>query len=96
MAGAILAFDDKVRPRESVVDVAFIDVMSLERRVEASGSKIGVVRPVVDPHVGGGERLAVVVGEQQDRLGDVPHARSARKGWSSSISATTFRPGMSR
>ena len=51
----------------------FSIVTSLKTRVDRSGSRTGRSRPVLEAHLGRAQRVAVLVGEEQDRLLGVAH-----------------------
>ena len=53
------------------VDVALVDANGLERRAGHLRVEDGRGLPVVDLDVGGQQALAIVVSQQQDRLGDM-------------------------
>ena len=73
VADAVLALDDLVGGGEAGLEVALVDRDLLEdlRRPLRVEERLG--RLVVDVHLGREQPLAVLVREQQDRLGDVAH-----------------------
>ena len=80
MTGSILALDDHIGAREAFRDVALHDRGVLERRRGPFGVVVRRRRAVVDVHVGGEERVAIGVREQQNRLRDVADLALGERG----------------
>ena len=72
-AGAVLALDHEVGLGEAAGEVALLDRELLEDPRRSLGVEDGRSRPVLEAHLGRAQRVAVLVGEEQDRLLGVAH-----------------------
>ena len=72
-AGAVLALDHEVGLGEAAGEVALLDRDLLEDPRRSLGVEDGRSRPVLEAHLGRAQRVAVLVGEEEDRLLGVAH-----------------------
>ena len=80
MSRAVRAFDDQVGGREAGVEVALVDRERLENDVGVLGVELRLPSFVLDHDVRGEERLAILVREENDRLGEMPNLRLDEEG----------------
>jgi len=72
-AGRVRALDDHVGAREPALEVPLLDQDVFEHLLRAGGVIERLLALVVDAHVGRHERLAALVGQQENGLRSVAH-----------------------